>query len=174
MTTGLINACKKENVLYRRFITTRSLSADTKYKRYKNQLTYILRCCEKQHFSTLLEASRNNIKDTWKVINGLLNKKSCKRSYPANFINNGATVSGDVNIAEHFNQFFVGIGPTLAKRIPNCEKNVASFLGNRIEQSLFLNPVTDKEILDIVHNAKGKSSKGEDGINMCLVKKVIS
>ena len=34
--------------------------------------------------------------------------------------------------------------------------------------------MTDKEILDIVHNAKGKSSKGEDGITMCLVKKVIS
>ena len=46
-TNGLKNACKKKNSLYRVFIKTRSIKHETKYKRYKNKLTTILRICEK-------------------------------------------------------------------------------------------------------------------------------
>ena len=45
-----------------------------------------------------------------------------------------------------------------------------SFLGDRVEETLFLNPVTDDELLTIVHKCKSKASKGYDGIDMHLVK----
>ena len=32
---------------------------------------------------------------------------------------NGGIISGNMNIAEHFNSFFANIGPTLAEGIPN-------------------------------------------------------
>ena len=91
---------------------------------HKNKLTSILRQCEKEYYSNLLEESKQNIKETWKIINKLLNKKSTKNSsYPSEIKNNGSTISGNKNIAEHFNQFFVNIGPTLAKSIPKCNSN---------------------------------------------------
>ena len=37
----------------------------------------------------------------------------------------------------------------------------------------FLNPVTEEELINIVHSAKDKKSKGYDGIDMCLLKKII-
>ena len=40
-----------------------------------------------------------------------------------------------------------------------------------MEETLFLNPVTDGELLTIVHKCKSKASKGFDGIDMNLVKK---
>ena len=121
MTSGLKNACKKKNILYKRFLKSRSEVAEVRYKSYKNKLTSILRQCEKDYYSNLLEESKQNIKETWKIINKLLNKKSTKKSsYPSEFKNNGSTISGNKNIAEHFNQFFVNIGPTLAKNIPKC------------------------------------------------------
>ena len=43
------------------------------------------------------------------------------------------------------------------------------FLGDRVTDSIFLNPVTDEELLNIVHNAKDKKSKGYDGIDMCML-----
>ena len=45
------------------------------------------------------------------------------------------------------------------------------FLGDRVTGSIFLNPVTDEELLNIVHNAKDTKSKGYDGIDMCMLKK---
>ena len=59
------------------------------------------------------------MKETWKIINDLLNKKSSTRSsYATEFMKHGSIISGNMNIAEHFNSFFSNIGPTLAKGIP--------------------------------------------------------
>ena len=39
--------------------------------------------------------------------------------------------------------------------------------------SLYIEPVTEEEIIHLVNNAKNKTSKGHDGLDMCLVKKII-
>ena len=38
---------------------------------------------------------------------------------------------------------------------------------------MYIEPVTEEEILQLVNNAKSKTSKGHDGLDMCLVKKII-
>ena len=82
---------------------------------------------------------------------------------------NGSIISGNMNIAEHFNSFLANIGPTVTKGIPKSDRHVESFLG--VTGSIFLNPVTEEELINIVHSAKDKKSKGYDGIDMCLLKK---
>ena len=57
----------------------------------------------------------------------------------------------------------------LGEGIPKSDRHVDSFLGDRVTDSIFLNPVTDEE--NIVHNAKDKKSKGYDGIDMCMLTK---
>ena len=51
-------------------------TSEIRYKTYKNKLTgtstSILRYCEKQYYSDLLKAKKNNMKETWKSINDLL------------------------------------------------------------------------------------------------------
>ena len=39
--------------------------------------------------------------------------------------------------------------------------------------SMYIEPVTEEEILQLVNNAKSKTSKGHGGLDMCLVKKII-
>ena len=171
MTKGLVNACKKKNLLYKRFLTSRSSMSEIRYKTYKNKLTSILRYCEKQYYSDLLKINKNNMKETWKIINVLVNKKSSTRlSYPTEFMKNGSIISGNMNIAEHFTSFFANIGPTLAKGIAKSDRHVESFLGDRATGSIFLNPVTEEELINIVHSAKDKKSKGYDGIDVSAKK----
>ena len=62
MTSSLKQACKKKNLLYRQFLKRRSTASEEKYKRYKNKLTGILRYCEKQHYTELLEKTRETSK----------------------------------------------------------------------------------------------------------------
>ena len=47
--------------------------------------------------------------------------------------------SGD---SESFNNFFINIGPTLAKSIPFIDKSPLNSMGDRILESLYLQPVT--------------------------------
>ena len=107
--------------------------SEIRYKTYKNKLTSILRYCEKQYYSDLLKINKNNMKETWKIINDLVNNNNIfhKVILPTEFMKNGSIISGNMNIAEHFNSFFANIGPTLAKCIPKSDRHVGSFLGYR-------------------------------------------
>ena len=80
MTNGLKNACRKKNLLYKEFLKTRTNVSEEKYKKYKNKLTAILRHCEKQYFTELLEINKGNMKETWKILNGLINKKTKRQT----------------------------------------------------------------------------------------------
>ena len=75
MTTGLQNACKKNNLLYRNFIKNRNETKESRYKRYKNKLTKILKRCEREYFSNLLKDYKHDAKKIWKVLNNVMNKK---------------------------------------------------------------------------------------------------
>ena len=46
-------------------------------------------------------------------------------------------------------------------------------MSDKVEDTLFLKPVTEEEIIKLVNNSKHKKSKDHDDIDMCLVKKII-
>ena len=90
------------------------------------------------------------------------------------FNGDDSKITGDKAIANGFNNFFVNIGPSLAKRIPKCNDNLfTQYLPDTIDDTMFLQPVTEEEILQLVVNAKSKKSKDHDQFDMCLVKKII-
>ena len=94
------------------------------------------------------------------------------------FSSNGHTIIGDNNVANGFNQFFVNIGPgpALASDIPksNSDNDFTQYLSNMNNMdSVYIEPVTEEEIIQLVNNAKSKTSKGHAGLDMCLVKKII-
>ena len=109
---------KGKKLLYRQLLKKRSVASEERYNIYKNKLTGILRYCEKTHFTDLLEKDKGNIKETWKIINCLINKKSKGTSYPTEFNTSEAKVTGNKTIATGFNNFFVNIGTSLANDIP--------------------------------------------------------
>ena len=174
MTNGLKNACRKKNLLYKEFLKTRTNVSEEKYKKYKNKLTAILRRCEKQYFTELLEINKGNMKETWKILNGLINKKTKGKQISMEFNGDDSKITGDNAIANGFNNFFVNIGPSLAKRIPKCNDILFThYLPDKIDDTMFLQRVTEEEILQLVVNAKSKKSKDHDQFDMCLVKKII-
>ena len=56
-------------------------------------------------------------KNTWKLINNVLNHKASKSQIQEIEVND-VTLQGPIEIAESINDFFVNIGPNLAKDIP--------------------------------------------------------
>ena len=76
-------------------------------------------------------------------------------------------------ISEKFNDFFVNIGPTLAKRIPIIDKSPLSYMQSSMTESIFLAPVTPTEIEKLVLTLKN-SATGWDEINAMLLKSMIN
>ena len=103
------------------------------------------------------------MKETWKILNGLIKNKSKGKQISTEFNGDESIITGDKTIANGFNNFFVNIGPSLAKRIPKCKDSLfTQFLPDKIEDTMFLQPVTEEEIMQQVKNARNKKSKDHD------------
>ena len=113
------------------------------------------------------------MKESWKIINCLINQKSKGASYPTQFNSSAAKVTGSKNIANCLNNFFVKIGPSLANDIPKSNDTLSTCLTDPVGYTLFLKPITKAEIINLVNNTKSKKSEDHDDIDMCLVKKLI-
>ena len=132
-TKCLRNACKKKNRLYRRFLSHRSLENETRYKLYRNKLTFIFIAAEKKNYSKLLQKYKNDVKGTWKILNNVIKKKKGTCTYFPEFVKvglNGTTISDKNEIADGFNNFFVNIGPNLANNLvpPSGDESIFDYI----------------------------------------------
>ena len=174
-TNGLRNACKKKNTLYKQFLRCQNKTVEEKYKKYKNKLTNILRCSEKSYYDDLLKLNQNDIKGTWKVLNSIVKKSNYSACYPEHFLENNKNISSKIDIANGFNNFFVNVGPNLAKDINTPDDgNIFDYLRNRNCNSMFLHKVDENEVIQIVNTFKNKTSNDYNNMNMSILKNVIS
>ena len=151
ITLGLKNACKKKNHCYRRFLKCRSKKAEDRYKSYKNKLTGILRYCEKDYYNKKLQLHSYDMKNTWKLLNEVINRKMKQRNFISHFNYNNNEIYDKQEIANGFNDFFVNIGPELANKIVIPENNdVLQYMNDRNVNSMFLHGVNKKEIFTCI------------------------
>ena len=71
-TKSLKKACTKKQKLYIKFINNKNDNNLRIYKKYKNDLTNIIRKCKKDFYTKSLDNSKS-IKTTWSIINSLIN-----------------------------------------------------------------------------------------------------
>ena len=174
ITNGLKNACHKKNRLYKQFLCSRSHTCEEKYKTYKNKLTSILRTAEKEYYSKLLTDAKGNIKSTWKILNTIINKKTNTSKLPSHFECNEINIVSKQSIADGFNNFFVDGGSNLDKKITVADNaaSIYDFMGEQCPNSMFINPVSEDEVVNIIKSCKPKHSKDCDDINMYVLLKV--
>ena len=77
------------------------------------------------------------------------------------------------NLDGIFNEFFSTVGPKLANDIPVLDNGVTihDYLGHPNINSIFLNPISEQEVITIVKSCKPKNSKDCD--DMYVLSKVI-
>ena len=73
-------------------------------------------------------------------------------------------------IADEFNNFFVDVGSNLAKMITVADNaaSIYDYMGQQCSNSMFINPVSEDEVVSIIKSCKPKHSKDCDDINMTL------
>ena len=139
---------------------------ETTYRVYKNKLQKLLKAAEKMYYQDLLVKYKINLKKSWSIIKGIINKNKRRKNQTKFKLNDGTITENKQVISDRFNDFFVNVGPTLAKAIPQVKNNPVSFMGNKIEQSIFLEPVAQNEINQIII-ALNDNAPGYDDISAC-------
>ena len=86
-------------------------------------------------------------------------------------MNDGSIICDKSIISEKFNEFFIGIGPSLAKKIPKQSLSPLHYLGNPMVQSIVLTEVTANEINKIIQCLKNGAA-GHDDITASSLKLV--
>ena len=80
-------------------------------------------------------------------MNNVINKKTIKAKLPSVFTEGNIQISNPYEIANKFCNFFTNVGSSLANKLPQSNVTPESFLTNRVSQSIFISPVTEKEII---------------------------
>ena len=152
-----------------KYTKNRSTYLGIQYNEYKRITQRIIRTAEKEYYEKLFTESTNNIVKSWKIIRDVINKRN-NVTKTASFLINEHDITDQETIAEKFNEFYVNIGPTLARKIPTGRCDPISYIENGTRNSIFLHPVNEEEVNNILKDMKN-SSAGWDCISPHIVKK---
>ena len=171
LTKDLIKMISKKSRLYKQYMRKRTTLNKTKYKTLNNKLNKLLRSAKRNYYSNQLEKEKKNIKNTWKILNNVLNKNH-KKSCNTEFNLNGQTTNNPNQIPEHFNDFFINIGPNQVSQIPDTNTHFSTYLSKSTDNTMFFNPITENEVLEVIKNLDAKKSTGHDGFSILIIKKL--
>ena len=130
--------------------------------------------CEETYYSNKLDKVKADNKETWRVLNEILNRK--KRSMcnqPENYNDGKHIYKIPKDIANGFNKYFADIGPSLSSKIPVGKGNIYDHMQTNIKDSIFLTGITAFEVLKTVKNFKKKKSNDPHGLSMEILMQVI-
>ena len=173
MTIGIFKSISKKNKLYKNFLKNPSYRSETTYKKYKNKLNHVIKTAKKAYYETQFLKYKNDIKKTWQTINEVLNRNKTRSKLPDTFLqkNSNNNVSNPLEIANKFNEYFVKIGPQLAKKIPkNVNITYERYLNGNYVESMFIEPVTEYELQIEINNLSETKSAGHDDISAKMIK----
>ena len=129
ISKGLKKSSKTKQRLYIKFLKTKTLEDESKYKNYKNLFEKLRKKAKQAYYSKLLHNYKTDSKRTWQVMKEITGKQKTKSNLlPQEIKVNKTIIQKPQEIAKEFNKFFTSIGPTLAGKIPNTEKSFQDFL----------------------------------------------
>ena len=152
VTNTLLKSINKKNKLYQQYLVHPTEMRKT--HSYQIEKMCLLVFCvhpKKRYFTRKFEMEKNNIHNTWKVINSVLNNKTTSHNI-GSIIQDGNVIDNPAKIANNFNDYFVNIGPNLAHNIPSNSSPIGDYLNYSNHTSLFFTPVTEFEVIDIVNS----------------------
>ena len=112
-------------------------------------------------------------KKTWGTINAIIIRNNQSVAPQTVFNYDSKIYKNSKSIANGFNNFFVNVGPKLAKNIENIIGSIPHTMNNPSKKSFFLEPVTENEVLKVVNSSPNKTSMDHSGINFALIKECI-
>ena len=169
ITKGLLKSINVKNKLYKQYLLRPTEENSVKFKSYRNKLNNLIRKCKREYFYKKFESTKNNIRQTWKTINGIIGRGKSKSQQSTFKTDDGGVVTEPEIISNSFNNFFVDIGPKLASQIQHSGKDYYEYLQNPTQSCLFMKPIIAEEIVKIISTFNQNKSPGHDNIGILVI-----
>ena len=136
------------------------------YRQARNRVNSLNIQLKRQYFSAKIFECKGNMKESWKTVNELLNKRSkscnidCLKDSEHTFVNKKA-------ISNAMNNFFCTIGEKLASKIEVLSGDATEYNSSVKFQ---LNSITVKEIRNAIAKIKSTKGFGKDNISCYFLK----
>ena len=148
------------------------LELTQEYEEKSKTLLKDLKKAEKDYYDAEFRKHKNDMKQTWKLINNVINRRKNKVTMITKMKSeNGQIVTNQEQICNTLNKHFTTNGPNLAKNLPIL-KGVSpkDYLPNKTSISLFMFPTSKDEIENLIDKLKLGKACGPDGINASFIK----
>ena len=169
LSETLRNSIKVKNKLYHISKRIPCARTDKSYKAYKNTLSSLLKIAEKYYYRDLIAANKDNMIKSWSIIKGVIGKYRQSTIQKIFKLTDDTTTDNKKIISDKFNDFFINVGPNLAKAIPTSSKSPLYCMKERVRESIFLEPVTEEELNKLIKNLKD-SANGWDDLGSKFIK----
>ena len=115
------------------------------------------------------------LKKTWQTINNILNLNQNNLIENIGLNINDDYITDPKRIVDAFNNYFVNVGQELASKIKDANLDFDYYLKKRDSNmnSIYINPCTPDEIVNIIKELKNKTSVGIDNISNKLIKCIV-
>eukprot|EP00111_Clytia_hemisphaerica_P013078 TCONS_00038411-protein len=171
---GLSISIKNKDKMYKICMNTKDKDMKkqrfARFKKFKNNLTKLLRASKTLYYKNLFSSYGRNLRLIWKGIREITGGKSKSNDLPQVFIHNGKSIKTDDNIATSFNEYYSSIAEKTKSKIVPTDKHFAHFLQRPNAHSIFLNPTSPLEVLNIITKLNNNKSVGPESIPAAFLK----
>lgn len=161
VTLELMKRIQEKNKLYRRFIKSKDPDLLRDFKKTRNCLDKDLKKARCDYYSNLFQSADGRANLIWKRLNSVL-KRNITPDKVNKVILNDVELTGKC-LADAFNQYFVSISRSTA--VHNDVENIT-----RNSSSVFLKPVSEAEVVNIIRNLKTSTAKDIDDFQIKPIK----
>ena len=170
-----MKSINSKDKLYKTLVQTSKDSTDypvllSNFKVYKNIIRRSIMHAKRDYYRNAFNRYSTNMKKTWQTISETLNRSKGNRDFPQEFkLANGNTISEPKQIANAFNDFFIGIGDVGVLNA-NINYDFNQYMPRKANCALKFEPITVDTINRIIGDLKPKTSTGVDNISNKLLK----
>ena len=152
------NSIKIKNKLYKKFCRTTKpeirKQLHESFKNYRNLTITLTRISKEKYYKSFFEDNKKDSKKVWEGIRSIINVKNEKSSNNISLNIDNETITDDLTISNHFNNFFTSVAKNLVNKIPKTPKSFNSCLKNSNENSFFLSLTTEEDFENILSTLK--------------------
>ena len=144
------------------------------YRQLRNKVNSLNTKLKRQCFSTRVSMFKDNMKETWRTMNLLLNKRSNSTNIDI-LRDQNKTISNKGEISQSMNSFFCSIGKDLASNIDGGYDSLllCDYFQNSNAAKFTFKSIYAKKIREAISKLKTSKSFGDDGISSYFLKLVI-
>ena len=134
-------------------------------------MTIELKDNKHKYFQSYFATHKQNMKQVWSGIKSIISHKGCNTSTISRIMDKNGKVSPEpTKISNIYNEYFINVANSITENIPKSQKSAANYLRNNISTSIFLSPVTHKEIEGIISTLDSSKSIGPFSMPINLLK----